>query len=120
MSLLGGSVDIFMQTIVNGLAQGCVYALVAMGFVLIYKATEVPNFAQGEIMMVGAYIYFSLVIGLGLSPFWALAVTLVLAGLLGGLIEKTLIHPLADEPPFILVMVTIGLAIMLRGATGII
>jgi branched-chain amino acid transport system permease protein len=113
-------VDIFLQATVSGLAQGCVYALVAIGFVLIYKATEVPNFAQGEIMMVGAYIYFSLVTVLGFSPFWALAATLVIAGLLGGLIERTLIHPLADEPPFILIMVTIGLAILLRGATGMI
>ncbi len=112
--------DIFLQATISGLAQGCVYALVALGFVLIYKATEVPNFAQGEIMMVGAYIYFTLVTGLGLSPFWAFAATLVLAALLGALIERTLIHPLADEPPFILIMVTIGLAIALRGVTGMI
>jgi branched-chain amino acid transport system permease protein len=81
---------------------------------------EVPNFAQGELMMVGAYIYFSLVTGLGLSPFWAFSATLVLAALLGGAIERTLIHPLADEPPFVLIMVTIGVAILLRGATGMI
>ena len=51
----------FFQQIVNGLAMGCIYALVAVGFVLIYKATEVINFAQGEIMMVGAFVAFTIV-----------------------------------------------------------
>jgi branched-chain amino acid transport system permease protein len=116
----GGRVDVFAQALVSGLAQGCVYALVAIGFVIIYKATEVPNFAQGEITMVGAYIYFSFVTILGFPAFWALAATLVLAGLLGALIERTVINPISDEPPFIAIMATIGLAILLRGFTGII
>jgi branched-chain amino acid transport system permease protein len=97
-----------------------VYSLVALGFVLIYKATGVLNFAQGELMMVGAYIYFSLVTQLGLTPLLAFGATLVLAGLLGALIERLVLHPLVDEPPFTLVMVTIGLATLLRAATGMI
>ena len=112
--------EILAQALVSGLAQGCVYALVATGFVIIYKATEVPNFAQGEMTMVGAYIYFSLVTMLGFPRFWALGATLILAGLLGALIERTVIHPIADEPPFIAIMATIGLAILLRGLTGMI
>lgn len=112
--------ELFAQALVSGLAQGCVYTLVAMGFVIIYKATEVPNFAQGEMTMVGAYIYFSLVTMLGFSSAWALAATLVLAGLLGALIERTVIRPISHEPPFIALMATIGLAILLRGLTGIV
>ncbi len=112
--------DLFLQACISGLAQGCVYALVALGFVLIYKATEVANFAQGELMMVGAYIHFSLVVFGGLDPLLALPVTLLLAGLMGATIERVLIHPLADEPPFVLLTVTIGLGILLRAATGMI
>ena len=90
--------------------MGCVYALVALGFVLIYKASEVVNFAQGDLMMVGAYIYFSLVTMFDMSPLPAFAATLVLAGLLGAVIERLVLHPLADESAFTLVMVTIGLS----------
>ena len=110
--------DTLIQASLSGIALGCVYSLVALGFVLIYKATGVLNFAQGELMMVGAYIYFSLVTQLGLTPLLAFGATLVLAGLLGALIERLVLHPLVDEPPFTLVMVTIGLATLLRAATG--
>jgi branched-chain amino acid transport system permease protein len=112
--------DTLIQASLSGIALGCVYSLVALGFVLIYKATGVLNFAQGELMMVGAYIYFSLVTQLGLTPLLAFGATLVLAGLLGALIERLVLHPLVDEPPFTLVMVTIGLATLLRAATGMI
>ena len=112
--------DIFVQVTASGLALGCVYALVALGFVLIYKATEIMNFAQGELMMVGAYIYFSLTTSFGLSPIPALLATLILAALLGAFIERAVMHPLIDEEPFILVMVTIGLATVLRATTGMI
>lgn len=73
--------EVFLQACVSGLAQGCVYGLVALGFVLIYKGTEVANFAQGELMMVEAYLHFSLVIFAGFPPGWAFPHTLVLAGL---------------------------------------
>jgi branched-chain amino acid transport system permease protein len=112
--------DVFLQACLSGLSQGCVYALVALGFVLIYKATEVANFAQGELMMVGAYIQFTLVTWIGLSPVLSLPLTLLLAGVVGGVIERVVIHPLADEPPFVLVTVTIGLGIVLRAVTGMI
>ncbi len=108
------------QASLSGIALGCVYALVALGFVLIYKATEVINFAQGEMMMVGAYIYYELVTSFAMTPLPAFVATLVLAALLGALIERLVLHPLIDEPPFTLVMVTIGLATVLRAATGMI
>ena len=112
--------DTLAQASMSGIALGCVYALVALGFVLIYKATEVINFAQGELMMVGAYIYFSLVTSLEMAPLAAFIITLVLAGLLGALIERAVLQPLVDEPAFTLVMVTIGLATVLRAITGMI
>ena len=112
--------DTLIQASLSGVAIGCVYSLVALGFVLIYKATGVLNFAQGELMMVGAYIYFSLVTSLDMTPLLAFGATLVLAGLLGALVERLVLHPLVDEPPFTLVMVTIGLATLLRAVTGMI
>ncbi len=89
--------EVFLQACIGGLAQGCVYALVALGFVLIYKATEVANFAQGELMMVGAYIHFSLVVFGGLDPLLALPVTLVLAGLMGATVEPACTISLIDD-----------------------
>ena len=112
--------DTLIQASLSGVAIGCVYSLVALGFVLIYKATGVLNFAQGELMMVGAYIYFSLVTSLDMTPLLAFGASLVLAGLLGALVERLVLHPLVDEPPFTLVMVTIGLATLLRAVTGMI
>ena len=114
------NLDVLIQATASGMAVGCVYSLVALGFVLIYKATEVINFAQGELMMVGAYLHFSLVTTVGLSPIWAFPASLLLAGLLGALIEQTVMRPLVDEPAFILVMVTIGLATVLRAVTGMV
>ena len=112
--------DVLIQATASGVALGCVYALVALGFVLIYKATEVINFAQGELMMVGAYLHFSLVTAFGLPPVGAFFASLALAGLLGALIEQAVMRPLVDEPAFILIMVTIGLGTILRAATGMI
>lgn len=112
--------DLFLHATLSGVSLGCVYALVALGFVLIYKSTQVINFAQGELMMVGAYMHFALVNSCGLSPVWAFVVTLVLAGFLGAGIERLVLHPLVDQPSFALVMVTIGLATVLRAITGLI
>jgi len=113
-------VEAMLEAMVSGLAQGCIYALVALGFVLIYKATGVVNFAQGELMMAGAYIYFALSTHGGLPFLAAFAATILLAGLLGALIERTVMHPLVDEPDFVLLMVTAGLAIVLRSVIGMI
>ena len=112
--------DTLIQASMSCIALGCVYALVALGFVLIYKATEVVNFAQGDLMMVGAYIYYSLVTMWDMAPLAAFAATLVLAALLGAVIERVVLHPLVDEPTFTLVMVTVGLSTVLRALTGMI
>ena len=112
--------DLFLHATLSGISLGCVYALVALGFVLIYKSTQVINFAQGELMMVGAYMHFGLVTSCGLSPSLAFVITVMLSGLLGAVIERLVLHPLVDQPGFALVMVTIGLATVLRAVTGLI
>jgi branched-chain amino acid transport system permease protein len=103
------------QLLLNGLSQGCVYALVALGFVLIYKATETVNFAQGELMMVGGFIALIALGPLGL-PFW-LAFVLAMAGsaALGFGLERFLLRPLLGQPAFTLVLMTLAVSLVLRG-----
>lgn len=104
-----------LQIIVAGIAQGCVYGLIALGFVLIYKATETVNFAQGDLMMLGAFAGLAGMSVLG-WPFWlaALAAVAVMA-LTGMLIERAVIRPVLGQPQFSIVMLTFGLGYIARG-----
>ncbi len=104
-----------LQIIVAGIAQGCVYGLIALGFVLIYKATETVNFAQGDLMMLGAFVGLAGMSVLG-WPFWlaALAAVAVMA-LAGMLIERAVIRPVLGQPQFSIVMLTFGLGYIARG-----
>jgi len=110
----------FWQLFISGMALGCVYALIALGFVLIYKATEVINFAQGEFMMVGAFVAFSL-IRFGNVPFWLTVIlTLLIMGAFGVLLDRLVMRFLVGEPTFSLIMFTIGLSLFLRSVAGMI
>ena len=105
----------FLQLLISGTAQGCIYGLIALGFVLVYKATETVNFAQGDLMMLGAFLGLSCMVVLGL-PFWAaFLLTLVLMLLLGMLMERALLRPLLGQPAFTVAMLTIGLGYLARG-----
>jgi branched-chain amino acid transport system permease protein len=107
--------QILLQVIVSGLSQGCIYGLIALGFVLIYKATETVNFAQGELMMLGAFLGLSLT-ALGGLPYWAAApMTLALMALFGLVLERAVLRPILGQPAFAIVMVTIGIAYAARG-----
>ncbi len=117
---MGEGAQFFLQLLVSGIAVGSIYALVALGFVIIYKATGILNFAQGEIMMVGAYFCFSLVVGLKLPFLLSFLLTLAFSSLLGVLVHYSVLRPMIGEPIFAVVMITIGLAILLRSLTAII
>ncbi len=106
--------DQFIQLLFTGLTNGAIYALVALGFVLIYKSTEVINFAQGELLLVGAYLTYGLVADLGLVWPVGVLITLALAVVLGVLIERMVLRPLIGEPIISVIMVTIGLSSLLR------
>ncbi len=106
--------DYFVPLMISGLAIGVIYGMIGMGFALIFKATGVVNFAQGEVMMLIAYMAYSIASSWAL-PFWGLlAITVVLSGIVGVLIELILIRPMLGQPVFSTVMVTIGLAVMIR------
>jgi len=109
--------DVF-QLLVSGISQGCVYGLIALGFVLIYKATEMVNFAQGDIMMLGAYVAYTYVHLAGLPFFWGLLATVLTMALIGVLIERAVLRPMIGEPPFAVLMITIGLGFILRAVAG--
>ena len=105
----------FLQQTLSGIAVGCIYALIALGFVLIYKATETVNFAQGELMMLGAFAGLVLMKFVGL-PFWVAAIVAVFGmGVFGMLVERLAIRPILGQPQFTVVMLTIGLGYVTRG-----
>ena len=108
----------FLQVLIIGLSQGCVYGLIALGFVLIYKATEVVNFAQGDLMMIGMFVAFTFLNVLGL-PYWlGLIATCASMALIGALLERALIRPMIGEPTFAVLMLTVGLGFILRAFAG--
>ena len=106
----------FVQLVISGIAQGCIYGLIALGFVLIYKATETVSFAQGELMMLGAFGGLAGMTWLGF-PFW-LSVLAAIAAMaaFGVLVERLVIRPILGQPAFSIVMLTIGIGYVARGA----
>ncbi|WP_019574148.1 branched-chain amino acid ABC transporter permease [Curvibacter lanceolatus] len=110
----------FVQLLISGVSQGCIYGLIALGFVLIYKATETVSFAQGELMMLGAFCGLGLMTVLGF-PFWlAVPATLVAMGLFGIVLERAVVRPILGQPAFSVVMLTIGIGYVLRGVVTMI
>lgn len=103
------------QLAINGMAIGAIYALVALGLVLTYKATEVLNFAHGDVLMASSFVGWGLIVGLG-WPFWLAALTTVaLAAVLSWLIDARVMRLIVGQPQFAGVMLTIAIAFMLRG-----
>jgi branched-chain amino acid transport system permease protein len=104
-----------LQLFLAGVAQGCVYALVALGFVLIYKATETVNFAQGDLMMLGAFFGLTASAVLG-WPYWAtILFAITVMAVVGMMIERIVIRPVLGYPTFTVVMITIGIGYVMRG-----
>ncbi len=99
----------------SGLSMGSIYALVALGFVLIYKATSILNLAQGEFLMVGAYFCFSLTLDFGLGFVASFLITMVFSVILGLAVERLVLRPLIGEPIISVIMVTLGLTYIMRG-----
>ena len=104
-----------LQLIVGGAAIGCIYALIALGFVLIYKATETVNFAQGDLMMVSGFIGLTAMTVIGLPFALAFLLTIVAMALIGMATERLVLRPLLGQPAFTVVMMTIGLGYLARG-----
>src|SRR5215210_8019811 len=107
----------FLQQVVSGLASGAIFASLALALVLIYRSTDVVNFAQGEMATFTTYIAWSLM-HRGM-PYWpAFVLTLGFAFAGGVAVERALIRPVEQRPEIVIVVVTIGLLIALNGLTG--
>jgi branched-chain amino acid transport system permease protein len=108
-----------LQLVVNGAASGCIYGLIALGFVLIYKATEMVNFAQGDVMMLGGFVAFSLIANFHL-PYWigGLLAILITAAF-GYALDALVLRRVIGQPQFAVVMLTLGLGFIFRDVAGI-
>jgi branched-chain amino acid transport system permease protein len=110
-------VELFIQQIISGLATGAIYASLAVALVLIYRSTEIVNFAQGEMAMFSAYVAWALMQG-GM-PFWPALIIALVGSFVGGLvIERVVIRPVEGRPELTIVIVTIGLFIFFNALAG--
>ena len=110
----------FVQLLISGISLGFIYALIALGFVLIYKATETVNFAQGELMMLGAFGGLVLMKAQDWSFWFAAPVAVVAMFMLGTALERLVIRPIMGQPQFTIVMLTIGMGYTARGLISMI
>lgn len=112
--------ELFLQLVINGFMVGALYTLVALGFVLIYKSSNVINFAQGELVMIGGYITLNAILSYKMSFISALLLTMAIMAVLGAVIERGILRPMTGRPVVSIVMATIGLAAIFRGLAPII
>lgn len=104
----------FLNLLVNGVVVGALYALIALGFVLVFKASGVINLAQGEMVLLGAYIGLTLITGLKVPFFLGLLLSIGVSALVGIGIERVVLRPFIGEPAISIIMVTMGLSLILR------
>ena len=106
--------EFFLQLVLNGLVVGSIYSLVALGFVVIYKSTSILNFAQGEFLMLGAYVCLTITT-VGRVPFLAaFLLTMAFSVVLGLALERVILRPMIGEPVISVIMLTLGLASVLK------
>jgi len=106
--------EFFLQLVLNGIVIGSIYALVGLGFVIIYKSSAILNFAQGEFLMLGAYVCLAIFATSKVPFLAAFVLTLCFSVVLGVLMERLLLRPMIGEPVISVIMLTLGLASVLR------
>ena len=104
---------LFGEQVISGLATGSIYALLALAIVLIYRSTDVINFAQGEMAMLVTFSMWSLTLA-GFPPWTVIFIGIALGFALGAFVERTIIRPVEDKPPLNVVVVTLGLFVLLN------
>lgn len=108
-----------LQLVVNGSAAGCIYGLIALGFVLIYKATEMVNFAQGDIMMLGGFAAFTAISWLGLNYWLGMLLAVAVTAAFGFALDAVVLRRVIGQPQFAVVMLTLGLGFIFRAVAGL-
>ena len=109
--------EIFFQQVISGLATGGIYGSVALALVMIYQATDVVNYAQGEMAMFSTYIAWTL-LNAGVPYWWAFFGTLAISFVGGVLLERVIIRPVESAPILTIVIVCIGLLVILNSVAG--
>jgi branched-chain amino acid transport system permease protein len=110
----------FIQLTISGVVTGFIYGLVAIGFILIFKASKILNFAQGSMLLFFGYVSWSLMAQMHIPLFWAIVSTFAIAFILGFSIERFVLRPLLGEPLLAMMAATIGLGVLIEGFTTII
>jgi len=110
----------FLQMLINGIVVGSIYGLVALGFVLIYRASGALNLANGEFVLFGPYICLVLMTALNVPFLVAFIGTLIISAILGLVVERLVIRQLQNAPTISVIMATLGLSSLLAGAVHII
>lgn len=110
----------FLEVTLAGLGSGGLYALAALAFVIVYKATRVVNIAIGEFLMMGAYVFYAFAAGMAWPVWAAIAGAVALSAALGALVERVTIRPMLGESPISVFMITVGLASILVGVVELI
>ncbi len=109
-----------LQLLVGGIAQGCVYGLIALGFVLIYKATEMVNFAQGDLMMLGSFVALTFIGTMGMNYWLGLLVAALAMAVFGYLLDALVLRRIIGQPQFAVVILTISIGFLFRSFAGFI
>ncbi len=108
------NIELLIQLVVNGLIVGLLYGVIAMCFVLVYKSTQIVNFAQGEFLLIGAWVCWASLIYLELPFFVGFLLSLVFMAGFGVLLQMIVLRPMIGEPIISVIMVTIGLSIFFQ------
>ena len=110
----------FLQAVASGVLTGLLYGLVALSFVVIYRAARIINLAQGEVLVVGAFTIWTLTVAAGLPTLLGSGLALLLAALIGLAVERLVFRPLIGRPMTVIVLASVALIVVLRGATQIV
>ncbi len=111
---------LYLQAFFGGLTAGSIYAMIALGFTLVYRSTTVINFAHGELVMIGALLAVSGVATFKLPLAAAVVIAVVLSGLIGVAFERFMVTPVRSQPPFVLILITLGASALFRGVAMVI
>jgi branched-chain amino acid transport system permease protein len=112
------SADQFLQYLISGLTMGSIYALIGIGFTIVYAVTRIINFAQGEFVMLGGMLSFTLAVSVGLPLAPAIILSVLIAAVIGAIMYLFAIRPARNASVVSLIIITIGAAIFIRGIAG--
>ena len=104
----------FFTYVFNGISLGSVYAIIALGYTMVYGIAKMLNFAHGDVIMIGGYVLFSMIYGSGTNVFAALIVAMVVCTVLGVVIEKVAYKPLREASSLAVLITAIGVSIFSR------